>query len=115
MAIDAAVALKTLAQSKRRLSAVLSDEQRCDLVEAMAWDVLSCLLGHPEIETVHAVCGEGWVRSDFPEGALVMWEEGENREGGLIAAYEMVAAKTAAERLLFMLTCRFWAGRISLL
>ena len=102
MAIDAVVALKTLAQSKRRLSAVLSDEQRCDLVEAMAWDVLSCLLGHPEIETVHAVCGEGWVRSDFPEGALVMWEEGENREGGLIAAYEMVAAKTAAERLLFI-------------
>ena len=102
MAIDAVVALKTLAQSKRRLSAVLSDEQRCDLVEAMARDVLSCLLGHPEIETVHAVCGEGWARSDLPEGALVMWEEGENREGGLIAAYEMVAAKTAAERLLFI-------------
>ena len=100
--IEAVVALKTLSQSKRRLSAVLSDEQRCDLVEAMARDVLSCLLGHPEIETVHAVCGEGWVRSDFPEGALVMWEEGENREGGLIAAYEMVAAKTAAERLLFI-------------
>lgn len=102
MAIEAVVALKTLAQSKRRLSAVLSDEQRCDLVEAMARDVLSCLLGHPEIDTVHAVCGEGWARSDFPEGALVMWEEGENREGGLIAAYEMVAAKTAAERLLFI-------------
>ena len=96
------MALKTLAQSKRRLSAVLSDEQRCDLVQAMARDVLSCLLGHPEIETVHAVCGEGWARSDFPEGALVMWEEGENGEGDLIAAYEMVAAKTAAERLLFI-------------
>ena len=102
VAIEAVVALKTLAQSKRRLSTVLTDEQRCDLVEAMAKDVLSCLLGHPEIDTVHAVCGEGWVRSDFPEGALVMWEEGENREGGLIAAYEMVAAKTAAERLLFI-------------
>jgi 2-phospho-L-lactate guanylyltransferase len=102
MAIEAVVALKTLAQSKRRLSAVLSDEQRCDLVEAMARDVLSCLLGHPEIDTVHVVCGEGWGRSDFLEGALVMWEEGENREGDLIAAYEMVAAKTAAERLLFI-------------
>lgn len=102
MTIEAVVALKTLAQSKRRLSAVLSDEQRCDLVEAMAQDVLSCLMGHPEIETVHAVCGEGWARSDFPEGALMMWEEGESREGGLIAAYEMVAAKTAAERLLFI-------------
>ena len=102
MAIEAVVALKTLAQSKRRLSAVLSDEQRCDLVEAMARDVLSCLLGHPEIDTVHAVCGAGWGRSDFPEGALVMWEEGENPEGGLIAAYEMVAARTVAERLLFI-------------
>ena len=102
MAIEAVVALKTLSQSKRRLSAVLSDEQRCDLVEAMAQDVLSCLIAHPEIDTVHAVCGEGWARSDFPEGALVMWEEGENGEGGLIAAYEMVAAKTAAERLLFI-------------
>lgn len=102
MTIEAVVALKTLAQSKRRLSAVLSDEQRCDLVEAMAQDVLSCLLGHPEIDTVHAVCGEGWGRSVFPEGALVMWEEGGSREGGLIAAYEMVAAKTAAERLLFI-------------
>ena len=96
------MAVKTLSQSKRRLSAVLSDDQRCDLVEAMAQDVLSCLMAHPEIDTVHAVCGEGWARSDFPEGALVMWEEGESREGGLIAAYEMVAAKTAAERLLFI-------------
>ena len=102
MAIEAVVALKTLAQSKRRLSAVLSDEQRCDLVEAMAQDVLSCLMAHPEIGAVHAVCGEGWARSDFPEGELVMWEEGENGEGGLIAAYEMVAAKTAAEGLLFI-------------
>ncbi len=102
MAIEAVVALKTLAQSKRRLSAVLSDEQRCDLVKAMAQDVLSCLMRHPEIDAVHVVCGEGWTRGDFLEGALVMWEEGENREGGLIAAYEMVAAKTAAERLLFI-------------
>ena len=102
VAIEAVVALKTLAQSKRRLSAVLTDEQRCGLVSALAQDVLSCLMAHPEIETVHAVCGEGWARSDFPKGALVMWEEGESREGGLIAAYEMVAAKTAAERLLFI-------------
>ena len=102
MTIEAVVALKTLAQSKRRLSAVLSDEQRCDLVEAMAQDVLSCLMGHPEIDTVHAVCGEGWARSAFPKGSLMMWEEGESREGGLIAAYEMIAAKTAAERLLFI-------------
>ena len=100
--IEAVVALKTLAQSKRRLSAVLSDEQRCGLVEAMAQDVLSCLMGHPEIDTVHAVCGEGWARSAFPKGSLMMWEEGESREGGLIAAYEMIAAKTAAERLLFI-------------
>ena len=100
--IEAVVALKTRSQSKRRLSAVLTEEQRCNLVEAMAQDVLSCLMAHPEIDTVHAVCGEGWGRSDFPEGALVMWEEGENREGGLIAAYEMIAAKTAAEGLLFI-------------
>ena len=102
VSIEAVVALKTLAQSKRRLSAVLSDEQRCDLVEAMAQDVLSCLMRHPDIKTVHAVCGEGWARSAFPEGTLVMWEEGESREGGLIAAYEMIAANTAAERLLFI-------------
>ena len=102
MTIEAVVALKNLAQSKRRLSAVLTDEQRCDLVEAMAQDVLSCLMAHPEIEAVHAVCGEGWAHSDFPEGALVMWEEGESRASGLIAAYEMVAAKTAAEGLLFI-------------
>ena len=36
MTIEAVVALKTLSQSKRRLSAVLNDEQRSDLVEAMA-------------------------------------------------------------------------------
>ena len=102
MTVEAVVALKTLAQSKRRLSAVLTDEQRCDLVEAMARDVLSCLMAHPEIDTVHTVCGEGWARTDFPEGPLVIWKEGQSREGGLIAAYEMVAAKTAAERLLFV-------------
>jgi len=102
VAIEAVVALKTLAQSKRRLSAVLTDEQRCDLVEAMAQDVLSSLMAHPEIDTVHAVCGEGWTRSAFPKGSLVMWEEAYSGEGGLIAAYEMIAAKTAAEGLLFI-------------
>ena len=102
VAIEAVVALKTLAQSKRRLSAVLTDEQRCELVEAMAQDVFSCLMGHPEIETVHAVCGEGWARSVFPKGALMMWEEADSGGGGLIAAYEMIAEKTAAEGLLFI-------------
>ena len=69
--IEAVVALKTLSQSKRRLSAVLSDDQRCNLVEAMAQDVLSCLMAHPEIDTVHAVCGEGWTRSVIPDGGLL--------------------------------------------
>ena len=102
MTIEAVVALKTLSQSKRRLSAVLNDSQRCDLVEAMARDVLSCLMAHPEIDTVHAVCGDGWSRSAFPEGSLMVWREAEKQEDGLIAAYEMIAAKTAAERLLFI-------------
>ena len=102
MTIEAVVALKTLSQSKRRLSAVLNDEQRSDLVEAMAQDVLSCLMRHPEIEAVHVVCGEGWTRDVFPEGPLVVWQEAETHDHGLIAAYEMVAARTGAERLLFI-------------
>ena len=85
MPIEAVVALKTLSQSKRRLSAVLSDDQRCTLVEAMAQDVLSRLMAHPEIDTVHAVCGEGWTRRVFPNGSLRMWDEGESQKGGLIA------------------------------
>ncbi|MEK9655733.1 MAG: 2-phospho-L-lactate guanylyltransferase [Halieaceae bacterium] len=102
MSIEAVVALKTLSQSKRRLSAVLSDEQRCALVEAMAQDVLSCLMRHPEIDAVHAVCGQGWAHSSFPEGPLVVWQESQGQEGGLNGAYEMIAAKTTAERLLFI-------------
>ena len=102
MTIEAVVALKTLSQSKRRLSAVLNDEQRSYLVEAMAQDVLSCLMRHPEIEAVHVVCGEGWTRDVFPEGPLVVWQEAESHDHGLIAAYEMVAARTGAERLLFI-------------
>ena len=102
MTIEAVVALKTLSQSKRRLSAVLSDEQRSDLVEAMAQDVLSCLMRHPLIEAVHVVCGEGWTPDVFPEGPLVVWQEAESHDHGLIAAYEMVAARTGAERLLFI-------------
>ena len=102
MTIEAVVALKTLSQSKRRLSAVLNDEQRSDLVEAMAQDVLSCLMRHPEIEAVHVVCGEGWTRDVLPEGPLVVWQEAESHDHGLIAAYEMVAARTGAERLLFI-------------
>ena len=102
MTIEAVVALKTLSQSKRRLSAVLNDEQRSDLVEAMAQDVLSCLMRHPEIEAVHVVCGEGWTRDVFPEGPLVVWQEAESHDHGLIAAHEMVAARTGAERLLFI-------------
>ena len=100
--IEAVVALKTTSQSKRRLSAVLSDDQRCNLVEAMAQDVLSCLMRHPEIDVVHVVCGEGWTREAFPEGPLVVWQEAESHDHGLIAAYEMVAARTGAERLLFI-------------
>ena len=102
MSIEAVVALKALSQSKRRLSAVLNDEQRSDLVEAMAQDVLSCLMRHPEIDAVHVVCGEGWTRDVFPEGPLVVWQEAESHDHGLIAAYEMVAARTGAERLLFI-------------
>ena len=102
MTVEAVVALKTLSQSKRRLSAVLNDEQRSDLVEAMAQDVLSCLMRHPEIDAVHVVCGEGWTRDVFPEGPLVVWQEAESHDHGLIAAYEMVAARTGAERLLFI-------------
>ncbi len=102
MSIEAVVALKTLSQSKRRLSAVLSDEQRCALVEAMAQDVLSCLMRHPEIDAVHAVCGQGWVHNSLPEGPLVVWQESRGQEGGLNGAYEMIAAKTTAERLLFI-------------
>ena len=102
MTIEAVVALKTLSKSKRRLSAVLNDEQRSDLVEAMAQDVLSCLMRHPEIDAVHVVCGEGWTRDVFPEGPLVVWQEAESHDHGLIAAYEMVAARTGAERLLFI-------------
>ena len=102
MTIEAVVALKTLSKSKRRLSAVLNDEQRSDLVEAMAQDVLSCLMRHPQIEAVHVVCGEGWTRDVFPEGPLVVWQEAESHDHGLIAAYEMVAARTGAERLLFI-------------
>ena len=102
MTIEAVVALKTLSQSKRRLSAVLNEEQRSDLVEAMAQDVLSCLMRHPEIDAVHVVCGEGWMRDVFPEGPLVVWQESESHELGLIAAHEMVAARTGAERLLFI-------------
>ena len=96
------VALKALSQSKRRLSAVLNDGQRSDLVEAMAQDVLSCLMRHPEIDAVHVVCGEGWTRDVFPEGPLVVWQEAESHDHGLVAAYEMVAARTGAERLLFI-------------
>ena len=102
MTIEAVVALKTLSQSKRRLSVVLNDEQRSGLVEAMARDVLSCLMRHPEIDAVHVVCGEGWTRDVFPEGPLVVWQEAGSHEHGLIAAYEMVAARTGAERLLFI-------------
>ena len=102
MTIEAVVALKTLSKSKRRLSAVLNDEQRSDLVEAMAQDVLSCLMRHPEIDAVHVVCGEGWTRDVLPEGPLVVWQEAESHDHGLIAAYEMVAARTGAERLLFI-------------
>ena len=102
MTIEAVVALKTLSQSKRRLSAVLNDGQRSDLVEAMAQDVLSCLMRHPEIDAVNVVCGEGWTRDVFPEGPLVVWQEAESHDHGLIAAYEMVAARTGAERLLFI-------------
>ena len=102
MSLEAVVALKMLSQSKRRLSSVLNDQQRQDLVKAMAWDVLSCLMAHSDIRTVHAVCGEGWSDGAFPRGQVVVWQEPDCIAGGLIDAYEMVADNTIAERLLFI-------------
>ena len=60
VSVDAIVALKARAQSKMRLTSVLGDTAREALVEAMAADVLSCLLMHPEIEAVHVISGAGW-------------------------------------------------------
>ncbi len=73
MSVDAIVALKDASQSKMRLASVLGDTAREALVEAMAVDVLSCLLTHPEIEAVHVVCWRGLVRrSPLPRGVTLM-------------------------------------------
>ena len=116
MTIEAVVALKTLSQSKRRLSAVLNDEQRSDLVEAMAQDVLSCLMRHPEIDAVHVVCGEGWTRDVFPEGPLVVWQEAKAMTTvSLPRTKWWPRGQGQSDCSSSTLTYRFWVKRISLL
>ena len=102
MSVDAIVALKTRAQSKMRLASVLGDAAREALVEAMAADVLSCLLMHPEIEAVHVISGAGWSGGDSLPRGVTLWREADWPVSGLVQAYELMAAKSSAERLLFI-------------
>lgn len=102
MRVDAIVALKARSQSKMRLKSVLSDTARESLVEAMAVDVLSCLLTHPEIETVHVIYGAGWSDGDALPRGITLWREADWPVSGLIQAYDLVAEKSAAEGLLFI-------------
>ena len=102
MSVDAIVALKTRAQSKMRLASVLGDTAREALVEAMAADVLSCLLMHPEIEAVHVISGAGWSGGDSLPRGVTLWREADWPVSGLVQAYELMAAKSSAERLLFI-------------
>ena len=102
MSVDAIVALKARAQSKMRLTSVLGDTAREALVEAMAADVLSCLLMHPEIEAVHVISGAGWSGGDSLPRGVTLWREADWPVSGLVQAYELMAAKSSAERLLFI-------------
>jgi 2-phospho-L-lactate guanylyltransferase len=102
VSVDAIVALKTRAQSKMRLASVLGDTAREALVEAMAADVLSCLLMHPEIEAVHVISGAGWSGGDSLPRGVTLWREADWPVSGLVQAYELMAAKSSAERLLFI-------------
>ena len=102
MSVDAIVALKARAQSKMRLTSVLGDTAREALVEAMAADVLSCLLMHPEIEAVHVISGAGWSEGDSLPRGVTLWREADWAVSGLIQAYELMVGKSSAERLLFI-------------
>lgn len=102
MSVDAIVALKARSQSKMRLTSVLADAAREALVEAMAVDVLSCLLRHPEIEAVHVISGAGWSDGGPLPRGITLWKESDWPVNGLIQAYELMAEKSAAEGLLFI-------------
>ena len=102
MSVDAIVALKARSQSKMRLTSMLGDTAREALVEAMAVDVLSCLLMHPEIEAVHVVAGAGWSEGDPLPRGITLWREADWAVSGLIQAYELMTEKSAAEGLLFI-------------
>ena len=102
MSVDAIVALKARSQSKMRLTSVLGDTAREALVEAMAVDVLSCLLMHSEIQTVHVISGAGWSDGDALPRGVTLWREADWPVSGLIQAYDLVAEKSAAEGLLFI-------------
>jgi 2-phospho-L-lactate guanylyltransferase len=102
VSVDAIVALKARSQSKMRLTSVLGDTAREALVEAMAVDVLSCLLMHSEIQTVHVISGAGWSDGDALPRGVTLWREADWPVSGLIQAYDLVAEKSAAEGLLFI-------------
>ena len=102
MSVDAIVALKARSQSKMRLTSMLGDTAREALVEAMAVDVLSCLLTHPEIEAVHVISGAGWSDGGPLPRGITLWQESDWPVNGLIQAYELMTEKSASEGLLFL-------------
>ena len=102
MHLEAIIALKTLSDAKRRLSADLTDEARESLVEAMALDVIAALSASPAITAVHVICGEGWAQlEDLPETVRV-WREPDQHNGGLVGALEWVAGQVSSDALLFV-------------
>ncbi len=100
--LDAVVALKSLNQAKQRLAAVLGEEARKTLVEAMALDVLSSLLSCSVIDRVHVIYGAGWYEALQSSGEITLWNEADLGTVGLNAALEAVAVQLNTPGLLFI-------------
>ncbi|MBL4679347.1 MAG: 2-phospho-L-lactate guanylyltransferase [Pseudomonadales bacterium] len=102
MSISLVIPIKQLANAKRRLSTMLSADQRCELFKAMVEDVLEVATSCDRITEVIVVTKDPAVSAlAYQYSAIVMPEpdvSGE-LESGLIAAVTQTAAYLAKEQV----------------
>ena len=91
------------AGAKRRLEAVLSEEERCALAHAMLRDVLVALAGSPVLAGVLLVSRDADVHAFAAEvGARVFADSAADLSGAVVEASEFAAAKLGADGTLFV-------------
>jgi 2-phospho-L-lactate/phosphoenolpyruvate guanylyltransferase len=102
-ALVAVVPMKPFDRAKSRLAAVLSEDERCRLAEALFVQTVRILVGHPDItETIVVSAGAAVLDRAQALGACPVREPGGAGLNGALDMAASAASDRGAERVLFL-------------